>query len=106
MVIRKNRKYKQRFTKTLHIKLEMEKHEPYRKRVCSGRIIISCSTSATRDIVIDTNPVISHEWGKDEKCVRHARYIRGHLWHSYSVAINQAMVATVKLSKWQNQLNQ
>jgi hypothetical protein len=30
---------------------------------------------------------------------------RGHLWHRYSIVVNQVMVATVKLSKWCLQLN-
>jgi hypothetical protein len=31
--------------------------------------------------------------------------IRGHLWHRYSITINQVMVGTVKLSKWWLQLD-
>jgi hypothetical protein len=27
-------------------------------------------------------------------------HIRGHLWHRYAIAVNQVVVATVKLSKW------
>jgi hypothetical protein len=27
-------------------------------------------------------------------------HIRGHLWHRYALAVNQIVVATVKLSKW------
>ena len=34
------------------------------------------------------------------KCLRQMEYIRGHLWHRYSIAVNQVMVATVKLLKW------
>ena len=33
--------------------------------MCSGRMSCSCSTSGTRRVNIVTNPVISHEWGKD-----------------------------------------
>jgi hypothetical protein len=33
-------------------------------------------------------------------------HIRGHLWHIYSITVNQVMVATVKLSKWWLELNQ
>jgi hypothetical protein len=32
---------------------------------CSGRVGSSCSTSGTRRVNLDTNPLISHEWGKD-----------------------------------------
>jgi hypothetical protein len=34
---------------------------------CSGRVISSCSNSGTRRVNLVTNPVISHEWGKDRK---------------------------------------
>jgi len=32
---------------------------------CSGRVSSSCSTSDTCRVNLVTNPVISHEWGKD-----------------------------------------
>jgi hypothetical protein len=32
---------------------------------CSGRVKTFCSTSGTRRVNLVTNPVISHEWGKD-----------------------------------------
>ena len=32
--------------------------------------------------------------------------ISGHVWHRYSITVNQVMVATVKLSKWWFHLNQ
>jgi hypothetical protein len=35
--------------------------------VCSGRIGSSWSTSGTRLVNLVTNPVISHEWGKDRE---------------------------------------
>jgi len=34
---------------------------------CSGRVSSSCSTSGTRRFNLVTNPVISHEWGKDRE---------------------------------------
>ena len=34
------------------------------------------------------------------KCLRQVEHIRGHLWHRYSITVNQVMVATIKLSKW------
>ena len=34
---------------------------------CSGRVGTSCSTSDTRRVNLVTNPVISHEWGKDRE---------------------------------------
>ena len=33
----------------------------------SGRVSSSCSTSGTRRVNLVTNPVISHEWGKDRE---------------------------------------
>jgi hypothetical protein len=33
----------------------------------TGRVISSCSTSGTRRVNLVTNPVISHEWGKDRE---------------------------------------
>jgi hypothetical protein len=40
------------------------------------------------------------------KCLRQVKHIRGHMWHIYSITVNQVMVATVKLSKWWLQLDQ
>jgi hypothetical protein len=34
---------------------------------CSERVSNSCSTSGTRRVNLVTNPVISHEWGKDRE---------------------------------------
>ena len=34
---------------------------------CSGRVSCSCSTRDTRCVNLATNPVISHEWGKDRE---------------------------------------
>ena len=67
---------------------------------CSGRVSSSSSTSGTRRVNLVTNLVTSHERGKDRKrCLRQMEHIRGHLWGRYSIAVNQVMVATVKLSK-------
>jgi len=33
--------------------------------MCSGRVNSSYSTSDTRHVTLVTNPVISHEWGKN-----------------------------------------
>jgi hypothetical protein len=40
------------------------------------------------------------------KCLRQVEHIRGHLWHRYSITVNQVMVATVQVSKWRLQINQ
>jgi hypothetical protein len=63
---------------------------------------LRCSTSDTHRVNLVTNPVRSHERGKD----REVEHISGHLWHRYSIPVNQVMVATVKLSKWWLQPNQ
>jgi hypothetical protein len=34
------------------------------------------------------------------KCLRLVELIRSHLWHRYSIAVNQVVVATVNFSKW------
>ena len=74
------------------------------ERKCTGRVSSPCSTNDTRCVNLVTNTLISHEWGKDGKCLRQVEHIRGHLWHRY-IAVNQIMVATVKLSKWWLQLS-
>jgi hypothetical protein len=61
---------------------------------CSGRVSSSCSTSGTSHVNLLTNPVISHEWGKDREVFTTSGTYRGHLWHRYSIAVNQVMVAT------------
>jgi len=47
--------------KTLHRKLKIEQHNPNKNT--RGRN--SCSISGIRHATLVTNPVISHEWGKD-----------------------------------------
>jgi hypothetical protein len=67
---------------------------------CSGRVNSSCSTSGTRRVNLVTNPVISHEWGKDWEVLMTSGTYMLSLWHRYRLTVNQVMVATVKLSKW------
>jgi hypothetical protein len=48
----------------------------------TGRVSSSCTTSGTHRINLVTNPVISHEWGKDREVLTTSgtyRY-RGNLW--------------------------
>ena len=33
------------------------------EHMCPGRVSSSCSTSGTRGVTLDTNPVTSHDWG-------------------------------------------
>ena len=61
---------------------------------CSGRVSSSCSTSEARRVNLVTNPVISHEWGKDREEFASSGAsprIRVHLWHRYSVTVNQVI---------------
>ena len=57
-------------------------------------------TRGTRRVNLVTNRVISHEWGKNREVLTAIGTKRGHLWHMYSITLNQIMMATVKLSKW------
>jgi hypothetical protein len=66
---------------------------------CSGRVSSSCSTSDTRRVNLVPNPVICMNEESNRKCLRQVEHIRGHLWHRYSITVNQVVVATVKLSK-------
>jgi hypothetical protein len=54
--------------KTLHRKLKIAQHEPTKigdDRKCSRMVSNSCSTCGIRRVTLVTNPVISHESGKD-----------------------------------------
>ena len=55
--------------KTLHRKLQIEPLEPYLQtrgeHMSSRRVDSSCFSSCTRRVTLITNPVISHESGKD-----------------------------------------
>jgi hypothetical protein len=54
---------------------------------CSGTVSSSCSTSGTRHVNLVTNPVISHEWGKNREGLRQVEHIRGNLWHRHPFAL-------------------
>ena len=67
---------------------------------CSGRVSSSCSTSTIHRVNLVTNPVMNEE--RTGKCLRQVEHIHGDLWHRYSVAVSQVMVAKAKLLKrWQ-----
>ena len=59
----KDQKDKQRSTKHTH----QTKDRVTRTQLKTGRVSSSCSTSGTRRVNLVTNPVISHEWGKDRE---------------------------------------
>jgi hypothetical protein len=66
----KVQKYKQRSTKHIYKTKDRVTRTPLKTRGelrCSGRVSSSCSTSNTRRVNLVTNPVISHEWGKDRE---------------------------------------
>jgi hypothetical protein len=92
----KVQKDKQRSTRHTHKTKDRVTRTPLKIEVnsCrwSGDVSSSCSTSGTLHAILVINPVISHEWGKD----RQVEHIRCHLWHRYSIAVNQVMMATVK----------
>ena len=103
------RKDKQRSTKHAHqtkYRVTLTPLIPEGELRCSGRVNSSCSTSGTHRVNLVTSPVISHEWGKNWEGLRQVEHIRGHLWHRYSITVNQVMVAAEKNSKWWHQLNQ
>ena len=61
-------KNKQRSTKHTHKTKDRVTRIPLKtggELRCSGRVGNSCSTSGTRRVNLVTNPMISHEWGKD-----------------------------------------
>jgi hypothetical protein len=102
-------KDKQRSTKHAHQtkdRVTLTRLIPEGELRCSGRVSSSCSTSGTRRVNLVTSPVISHEWGKNREGLRQVEHIRGHLWHRYSITVNQVMVAAETNSKWWHQLNQ
>ena len=66
----KVQKDKQRSTKHTYKTKYRETHTPLKtggELRCSGRVSSSCSTSDTRRVNLVTNPVISHERGKDRE---------------------------------------
>jgi hypothetical protein len=49
-------------------------------------------------LLLFTNPVIGDEWEKYRIVIRLTEHIRGQLWHIFSVAINQVMMAKYTLN--------
>ena len=78
----------------IHTQLKIKWHEPLWKPGLTQvlrKVSSSCSTSGARRVNLVTNPMISHEWGKD----REVFSTNG----TYSITMNQVMVATVKFPK-------
>ena len=64
------KKYKQRSTKHTYKTKDRVTRTPLKpggELRCSGRVSSSCSTSCTCRVNLVTNPVRSHEWGKDRE---------------------------------------
>ena len=67
---------------------------------CSWWVSSSCSTSGTRRVNLVT--FVQTWWyvmndERTRKYLQQVEHIRGHLWHRYSIMVNQVMVAIVKL---------
>ena len=67
MAKRKVQRDKQRSTKYTHKTKVRVTRAPLKTGVNSGRVSSSCSTSCTRRVNLVTNPVISHDWGKNRE---------------------------------------
>ena len=105
----KGQKVKQRSTKHTHRTKYQVTRIPLKtgsELMCPRKVSSSCSTSCTRRVNLVTNPVISSEWVITGKCLRQVEHLHGHLWHRYSITVNQVMVPTVKPLKRWLQLNQ
>ena len=95
----KVQKDQQRSTKHAHKNKDRVTRTPLKTGVelrCSGRVGSSCFTSGTRRVNLVTDPVISHEWGKDQKV----------FMKSGTYPWSLIMVVTVQLSKRLLQLNE
>ena len=76
----KVQKDKQRSTKHTHKTKDRATRSPLKTESCSERLSSSCSTSCTRRVNLVTNPVISHEWGKDREVLTTSRTYPWLLW--------------------------
>jgi len=53
------------------------------------RVGSSCFTCGTHRVTLVRNPVISHEWGNYRIVITTTEHILSHLWHRYSVTVNE-----------------
>ena len=98
----KVQKDKQRSTKQTHKTKDRVTRTPLKiggELRCPGRVSRYCSTSDTCSIILVTNPVTSHDWGKDREVFTTSGT---YLWSFVTQIFHneQVMVATAKLSKW------
>ena len=100
----KDKRDKQRSTKQTHKTKDRVTRTPLKtggELRCFGRVSSSYYISDSRRVNLVTNPLISHEWRKDrEVLTTSGTYIRGHLRHIYSIAINQVMYILAKRNPW------
>ena len=65
---------------------------------CFGRVGSSCFTCGTRHVYLCWKP---GDKSRNRIVIRtNGTYRCGHLWHKYSVMVNQVMRVTAKLLKW------
>ena len=79
---KKGQKDKQRSTKHTHKIKDRVTRTPQKtggELRCSERVSSSCSTSDTRRVNLDTNPIIRRDWGKDREVLTTSETYRGHL---------------------------
>jgi hypothetical protein len=73
--------------------------------IYSGKVSSFCSTcSNAMLLLLQTRWQVMNE-ERTWKCLRQVEHICGHLWHRYSIMVNQVMVANVKPSKWCDDFN-
>ena len=96
----KVQKDKQRSTKHTHKTKDLVTRAPLRRGGelrCSGRVSSTCSTSGIRRVNLVTNPVISHEWGKDRE------FFNLWYWHlCYIITIWSRFHVKIVFHNWQN----
>ena len=92
-----NRQWKFTKNKQRSITLKIDQRQPLKNRgefMCSGRVNCCCYISGTRRV---THCYKEVQVMNKERAWLQTEHIRGHLWHRYSVMVNQVMVATLKL---------
>jgi hypothetical protein len=110
---KKVQKDKQRSTKHTHKTEARVTRTPLKKGSelkFFGRVSSSCSTSGTRRVNLATNPVISHEWGKDrEVFTKIGKYPWSsvtQVFHKSSKTNFHLWFISVKINSWQLGMDQ
>jgi hypothetical protein len=72
----------------------------------SGKVSSSCTTSGTRRATLVTNPVISHEWGKDQVMLtRIGKYLLSFVIQIFCIFWrNQGDRKTFRMMTWTKQI--